>query len=116
MDLTTPLVFVWFVAISSLHMLFYGIAIYCSKKKRMAMDRAHNIDPTKLLLDPSDSSVGSSIQDWRDGRTFSDVSGGDSGSYIGIADSAWSRGVNENEQKWGSEVNSSSYLMMPSSF
>ena len=108
MDLKTPLVFVWFVGISGMHGIFYGIAVCCSNRKRRAMDRAHGIDPSKML--DSSSSAGS-VQDGGGGG-----GGGDNGSWEsgGSSSSPWSR-QHEQGNRWGSEVNSSSYLMLPSS-
>jgi len=128
MNLATPWVFLWFVGVSSLHGLFYYISVCCSKSKRRAMDAAHGIDPSKMS---SGSSAGS-VQDRQLGWSVDSAGGGGGGGSGGgggggggqygstmlAADegdesmySQWSRGVHEEEQRWGHRSNSSSYLM-----
>jgi hypothetical protein len=111
MNLATPWVFLWFVGISSLHGMFYYVSMCCSKRKRRAMDEAHGIDSSIM-------SSGSSAGSIQDGQTGDGGSGGGRyGSMVLMSDekesmySQWSRGVYEEEQRWGSKANSSSYLM-----
>ena len=118
MNLKTAWVFLYGILLSVLHGFFYGVAICCSKRKRRAMDNAHHIDPSKLL-DSSTSSAGS-IQDGRGSRAGYGGGGGGSGVSGGVSllsehtnDSAWARGSHEKKDSWGSDLNSSSYLMIP---
>ena len=90
------------------------------------MDAAHGIDPSKMS---SGSSAGS-VQDRQLGWSVDSAGGGGGGGSGGgggggqygstmlAADegdesmySQWSRGVHEEEQRWGHRSNSSSYLM-----
>ena len=80
------------------------------------MDNAHHIDPSKLL-DSSTSSVGS-IQDGRNSSRAGYGGGGGGGGGVSLLsehtnDSAWARGSHEKKDSWGSDLNSSSYLMIP---
>jgi uncharacterized membrane protein YgcG len=116
MNLKTAWVFLYGILLSALHAFFYGMAICCSKRKRRAMDNAHHIDPSKLL-DSSTSSVGS-IQDGRNSSRAGYGGGGGGGGGVSLLsehtnDSAWARGSHEKKDSWGSDLNSSSYLMIP---
>ena len=99
MRLSTPIVFVWFIGISGMHGIFFFLSICLSNKKRRAMDKAHGID-MKTIGNGSGSSGYGGV----DGT----LSSSSSGSTISPA-------VDNNHRRWGSEINSSSYLIAPPS-
>jgi hypothetical protein len=121
MKLNTPIVFVWFVGISALHGFFYWVALACSRKKRKAMNAAHNNGDTFAgsaknnipndLLSAGESGE-SMVESGLIGQSVGNASTGSLLQGVGYGSGEGLR--NYEERTWGNcDVNSSSYLMMP---